>query len=338
MTSIQSVATTSSPPAFRKLDNGVYCLIVYPRIHMFSLDLSLKSGILKHGSIGFSLKGSPIEICVKKSLTHADVIDSEIEINNLDGGIDFNMLRSYIRNSDYWDVTIKANKDVRTHMGLGISTQIMGGILLCCAKTSGVNLTIDDLFRLGVGHASTLGLNLLFNPGFIVEMGCEITDMTKGVTVNPSLYSHYEKPTNFIFKITDFPYYVVLAIPKKDSSLSLTMEDDFWDKLLPDTQENTDVIMYEVFQHLLPSIGTENYTGFIESMKHLIAMGTKNAEENIQPSGAKVILERFREEFGFAGVSSMGPTIYTFSRDNPSTVINFMPKSHNYQFLTIKGV
>ena len=39
-------------------------LTVYPRIHMFTFDLSLISGVLKHGSMGYSLKNMPISISI----------------------------------------------------------------------------------------------------------------------------------------------------------------------------------------------------------------------------------------------------------------------------------
>ncbi len=336
MTEIKSIHTKTSTPRYKKLGDKSYLLCVYPRVHMFSIDLSLKSGILKHGSFGFSIKDLPIKITVTKNNHKKDIINSRLNIDKLDHNVNFKKLRSYIRCQDHWNVNVELSQELREHIGLGLSTQITGGILLCCAKASGLSLTIDDLFKLGVGHNSTLGLNLLLNPGFVIELGCEIANKDSGLIVNPNMYTHYEKPVNYLLNITDFPYYIIVAIPNTKNSLSLDTEDDFWNKILPDTEDNTKEVVYEVFEKLLPSLVTDNYEEFIYTMAHIIATGTKVAEENIQSPATKAILHTLREKFEFAGVSSMGPAVYSFSQNDPSNALDELSDLYDYQFIIMK--
>jgi predicted sugar kinase len=170
--SMEIIYTRNMNPDYTVADDNVR-LKVYPRVHMFTFDLSLISGILKHGSLGYSLKDMPIEVTVRKSLTGNDTIKAvgNVNITELDFKIDFDLLRAYIKSDDHYEVTVFIDQSIREHTGLGLSTQILGGVYLCSAKISGVELKINDLFRMGIGHYSALGLNLLFNPGMIFEMG-----------------------------------------------------------------------------------------------------------------------------------------------------------------------
>ena len=59
------------------MKDGAVSLTVYPRVDMFTFDLSLIAGILRHGSMGYSLKNMPIEIVVRKSESSEDSVVSK---------------------------------------------------------------------------------------------------------------------------------------------------------------------------------------------------------------------------------------------------------------------
>jgi len=316
--SMEIIHTRNMNPDYTVTDNGVR-LKVYPRIHMFTFDLSLISGILKHGSFGYSLKNMPIEVAVRKSSTGNDTIKTvgNVNITELDFKIDFDQLRAYIQSNDRYEVTVSIDQSIREHTGLGLSTQILGGVYLCSAKVSGVELKISDLFKMGIGHYSALGLNLLFNPGMIFEMGCKISDETEGVIVNPSLSKEYETVANTVIKINYFPFYTTIAIPKRSSSISGTYEVDFWTASLPDKNEDSYRIVYNVLETIIPGIVESNFDGFIGAIKENITLGSKPLEEKVQTTRTKDVLKKLRQAFAFAAVSSLGPALYAFSEHDP---------------------
>lgn len=321
---IEIINTKDTEPGYLLSETSVG-LVVYPRVHMLTFDLSLISGILKHGSFGYSLKNMPIKIIVKKTnRSKKDEVFSnkgKLLVKNLDFEVNFNKLRKYIKSEDYYTVEIESGEFTREHTGLGISTQILGGIYLCCAKLSGVSLQISDLFILGIGHYSTLGLNLLFNPGMIFEMGVESADKNNGLIVNPKLSKKYEKPSNTLYKISNFPFYIVVAIPKTDKSISGEYEIDFWNNSLPDRNQDSYKIVYNVFENIIPSIIGRNFEVFAKYLNENIKLGSKPLEEKVQSARVKSVLNTMRNVFDFAAVSSLGPALYAFSKSDPTEIV-----------------
>ena len=321
---MEIINTKDTEPEYILFDSSVE-LVVYPRIHMFTFDLSLISGILKHGSLGYSLKNMPIKIIVRKAIKiKEDKVFSKngrLQVDNLDFKVDLQKLREYIKSEDHYIVEIESGEYVREHTGLGISTQILGGIYLCCAKLSGVSIKINDLFNLGIGHYSALGLNLLFNPGMIFEMGVKPSDKKNGLIINPTLSKKHETVANTVIKVNDFPFYTIVAIPKEADSISGEYEVDFWSQSLPDKNEDSYKIIYNVFERIIPGIVELDFDTFIYAIKENIKLGSKPLEEKVQSAQTKLVLEEFRREFGFAAISSLGPALYSFSEKDPSDVL-----------------
>ena len=296
-------------------------LTVYPRIHMFTFDLSLISGVLKHGSMGYSLKNMPISISISlNNQAKEDVIvtgKSNVSLSGLDFKVDFNMLRKHIKSKDYYKVEVRASEYAKEHTGLGLSTQILGGIYLCSAKLSGVSLKINDLFALGIGHYSALGLNLLFNSGLLFEMGVKPAKAGAGVVVNPKLSAQPEAAANTVIKVDDFPFYTTVAIPNSAQSISGEYEIDFWNKSLPDKDDDSYRIVYNTFERIIPSIVEQDFSTLSAALNENIKLGSKPLEEGVQSDRTKEVLSDFREVFEFAAISSLGPSLYAFSEEDP---------------------
>ncbi len=320
---MEIINTTHMNPNYVISDDQV-SLAVYPRLHMFTFDLSLISGILKHGSLGYSLLNMPINIRVRKSHKSTDSVKviGNVKLKDLDFKIDFEKLRNYIQSKDTYEVTIHINRSIREHTGLGVSTQVLGGVYLCSAKASGVELKINDLFKMGIGHFSALGLNLIFNPGMILEMGCRITDEKEGVIVNPTLSQEYETVANTVIKIKSFPFYTTVAIPKKSTSISGEYEIDFWTASLPDKNEDSYHIVYNVLESIIPGIVEEDFAAFTTALNENIKLGSKPLEEDVQSSRTKEVLGELRSKFAFAAVSSLGPALYAFSENDPAEALS----------------
>jgi len=334
MKSPLEVLDTRSQSAQYKNASDRVGMTVYPRVHMFPIDLSLISGIMKNGSFGYSLLDMPIEISVRNSSAQRDSIriDGAVDIENLDLKVDFNKLRSYIKTNDYYDVTVSMNSFLREHTGLGMSTQILGGIYLCSAQSSGHDLKIKDIYNLGLGHHSALGLNLLFNPGMIFEVGTAISKKGEGIIANPGVSSEYESVANTVYKVNQFPFYSVVAIPKKESSVTDQYGDDFFNDTLPTKNDDAYRAVYAIFEAMIPAIVESNYDLFIESLEQTVGLGIKRVEEEYQTSQTKEVLSEMRKIFGFSAVSSLGPTLYAFSEHDPQYQLGKF-KNQNYDYL-----
>ena len=317
------VNTTNSLP-FINTDGLKSSLVVYPRLHFFSLDLSDYIGILKHGSFGMSLQDFPITItCTTSSDADHIVLNNNTKQYNLDYKIDFHSLRKKIGCNQFFSVNVSLPKEIQEHTGIGISTQVVGGVYLACAGHCGVNLSIKDLFDLGVGHVSTLCLNLLFNPGMIIENGV-------------SYKNKIEKPVSVITRVEKFPFWIIVAIPKDLQSLSAKPENDFWGSILPEDVDVTKSVYREFYGECVPAILENDFEAFAASLDKIVRMGSKAKEEDIQSAGTKLILSELRNKFGCAGVSSMGPTVYSFSPTDPREILQTI-KSEQYTFCVIKN-
>lgn len=319
---MRTLNTTNSLPEI-KHESGCSTLAVYPRLHFFSLDLSDYIGILKHGSFGLSLQDFPISIsCTNVADKDKIVINGGKQHYDLDASVDFDKLRQKIKTDNFFDVTVSVPDRLQEHTGIGISTQIIGGIYLVCAKHCAIDLTINDLFELGVGHVSTLGLNLLFNPGMIVENGVS--------------YKHgIEKPVNSVTKIENFPFWIIIAIPKDNQSLSAKVEDDFWNGILPETVDVTKSVYREFYGECLPAIIEKDFETFAKGIDKIVHLGSKKCEEDIQSSETKQLLTILRENFGCAGVSSLGPTVYSFTPQDPTEQLRQL-SNNKYDFYVVK--
>lgn len=322
--SMEIVNTTNIEPDYILAQDSV-TLTVYPRIHMFTFDLSLISGVLRHGSLGYSLKNMPITITVEdNSEFHKDEIIStnQLKMNELDFKVNFEKLRKYIGSTDYYKVKIDKNVYARAHSGLGLSTQILGAIYLSCAKLSKRSLNKTDLFKLGLGHYSALGLSLLFTPGMIFEMGVKESNETHGLVIEPSLSEKYEIPANTIFKVNEFPFYTTVLIPKESVSISGIYEIDFWNKSLPDSDIDSYKTIYNIFENIIPSIVERDFKVFTDNLNENIKRGSKPLEEKVQSNRTKEVLQTLRDTFDFAAVSSLGPSLYAFSENDPTDVVS----------------
>jgi len=319
---MKTLNTTNSLPEI-KHESGYSTLVVYPRLHFFSLDLSDYIGILKHGSFGLSMQDFPIFIsCTAGSDHDKIVITGGKQHYDLDTSVDFDKLRKKTKIDKFFDVKVSIPDRLREHTGIGISTQIVGGIYLVCAKHCGIDLTINDLFELGVGHVSTLGLNLLFNPGMIVENGV-------------SYKNGIEKPVNSVTKIENFPFWIIIAVPKDNQSLSAKVEDDFWNSILPENVDITKSVYREFYGECLPAVIEADFETFTKGIDKIVHLGSKKREEDIQSPETKQLLANLRNEFGCAGVSSLGPTVYGFANQDPTEQLKQLG-NNKYDFYVIK--
>lgn len=326
MASIKSINQSNSSylDAGRRKDKVVR--VVYPRVHMFSFDLSLFQGNMSSGSMGFSLFNQPTIITVEKSATDTIIgatpsIEKQITkyVSSLRKTLGNTTAKGYLK------IIIDIPSTFRHHTGLGLTTQITGGVVLAAAEVYGKVMSPKDLFDLGIGQVSALGINLMYNPGFIMEFGYKI-DNNSTVSAHPDLYDYKESPSGSVLEIKELPWSAVIAVPKTTTSLSGTIEDDFWNDIYPDTIESSKTISYAILNYVIPGLISNDFDMFIKGLVLATESGTKPAEESIQNNETKVMLAEMRNVFGYAAISSLGPAIFSFVRtgdfNNFATKIN----------------
>lgn len=299
------------------VSSSVISMTTYPRIHMFSLDLSDTSGSFKSGSLGLSLKDFPIRVSVTQIEEDTDLLPQRFssELRHILQKTRDRLGKPELR----WGVKVDMPSQVGPHTGLGTTTQVTGAAALCAAKTVGVDFNFVDLYNLGIGYASALGLTLLFNPGFILENGYRISTQEEGgCKMYPELYDVYQIPVGSVLNIADTGWYLVVALPTDEQSLSGEIEDNFWHKVLPDDLNSTYITTYNVLEKIIPHLVTDEYEEFLQGMKFVTNKGIKPLEESIQNPKTKRALEIMRKKYGFAAISSLGPSIYSFSKAMPT--------------------
>lgn len=314
MANIKSVSLNNLSYVNSKKDKVIKT--VYPRVHMFSFDLSIFQGNMSSGSMGFTLFSQPTTITIEKG-----DVDEIIGIrSSLKDEITkyLEILRSNLHipaSNHHLRITIQIPDKFRHHTGLGLTTQITGMTILAAAELYGINISPRDLFNMGIGRVSALGISLLYNPGFILEFGYKIDD-TNHISAHPDLYEYKESPSGSMLEILELPWRAVVAIPKEGTSLSGKIEDDFWNNIFPDKVESSQVVSYAVLNYIIPAMVSNDFNNFIEGLTLATESGTKPAEELIQAQETKDMLSEMRAVFGFAAISSMGPTVFSFVKDN----------------------
>ena len=293
--------------------DGKASMITYPRIHMFSLDLSDKLNI-RSGGMGISITTTPIkvsaEICDKNEV-HSSLYKEDI-LKTLDS------LRQNLSITHGWKVKIDAPSI--DHVGMGSATQIIGSIIMTVSAVSNIKLTLDEIVNLGIGQVSCVGLSLLYSPGFLIEFGYLSSPVPKpGYFKHPVIPNLYQKSTGSVMKlITPKNWNIILATPLNSQSISGKLEDGFWSKHLPATYQSSLEICYSNLMLVIPSIISGNFNELIIGLNQIISQGTKPIEESIQNPNTKELLKQLRKKYNFASVSSLGPSVYTISQTEPS--------------------
>jgi beta-ribofuranosylaminobenzene 5'-phosphate synthase len=294
-------------------DGSVASMVVFPRVHMFSIDLSEDT---LSGGMGFSVPVIPITITAEEAVGH-DYVETEIaetEIKEVLVGI-----RKMTGILKFWKISVSSNV-VRSHIGLGSTTQIVGAAIMTATTVGGIKLSLDQIVKLGVGQVSGVGISLLFNPGFVLELGYATSQHPYAYSFKhpaiKGLYAYYKGAILDINPPTDWG--VILAIPKTGQSLSDQIESNFWAKILPTDKHASHQISFNVLMGLMPALISGDFDAFLDSLREIVSNGTKPDETAIQGVVAKRVLANLKLEYGFSSVSSLGPTLYSIIKNKPS--------------------
>lgn len=286
---------------------------------------------MKSGSMGFSIPTSPTKIKINFSNKNHDEIIFNKENTKLQDGV-FKLLAKFKKTTNTntkYTIIIELPDTFKHHQGLGLTTQILGSVLMCLYKINSLDFNINILLQYNIGNRSGLGARLLLSPNFIIEMGYKPSQ--NGFDLHPEFYDTKELFEDSIFTIKNCPWQAIIAIPHKDTSLSGRQEQKFSEITLPDNPKNAFLTTYQVFHNIIPSLLENDFQRFINSLQIITALGNKAAEEKIQSQNTQQALKVMRKSFGFAAISSLGPTIYSFTNQANYT----LPILDNYHIHVI---
>ena len=277
------------------------------RLHFSLIDLC---GDLERvdGGVGVALN-QPNIILESELLPNSDIIvndglNSEIiydiaknvmEELEIDGGVKFNLLSSYL-----------------PHIGLGSKTQLSLAIAFSLNYLYTKRRTIFDLAKIVKrGGTSGIGVNAFQKGGFILDAGHSFGEDKQKNSFLPSRASNAPPPPALIRYTIPEDWYFVIAIPRNCYEIEGEKEKHIFKKYCPITKEDVGVVCRLILMVLLPSIYHRNIQKFGNGLSELQKVGFKKIEVDLQPSFIKELIQ-FMEENGSygSGISSFGPATY----------------------------
>ena len=167
--------------------------------------------------------------------------------------------------------------------------------------------TYDIAKKLCLANTSGIGYGSFNTGGMIVDLGYPLRPEQKPFVEHsydpPKLVMNYPVPTT---------WRVIVVIPNNIQSLSGKLEDNFYERITPVDMKEVYEICYNIFMGILPSLTEEHFDNFLFYLSRMSELGTKRFELEINETITNDILKLLKKEFGFAGMSSLGPACYSF--------------------------
>ncbi len=194
------------------------------------------------------------------------------------------------------------------HVGLGSTTQLLLSSAKALALINGVEMNAQELAELvGRGGTSGIGVRVFESGGFIIDFGHSLKLKGKLLPSGASLTS--PPPT---LKI-NFPedWRIIMAYPKEGGKYDEKNEVKVFLEKTPLEQQECDRVARIIYMMLIPSVITKDLSLFQRAVNMIQQIGFKRVENEIQSPEVKKLIEKVREITGMAGLSSMGPLVYT---------------------------
>lgn len=268
------------------------------RVHINSIDMN---GSLRRacGGIGFSLEEPKIKPVIER-VTDEDTYSHEV-LRNITGVIK----RKWGINGKY---RIVCTSSLYSHVGLGSETQLNFMIAKGLLGLNNMNVSTYEIAKtLNLANTSGIGYGSFDGGGLIIDLGYPLRPGQKPFAehsdIPPQVVMNYSAPKN---------WKVIIIIPNNVKSLSGKIENDFYEKITPVDMKDAQEICYDIFMGILPSMKENKFDNFLYYLSRMSELGTKRYELEINERITTEILNLLKEEFDFAGMSSLGPACYAF--------------------------
>lgn len=295
------------------------------RIHVNSIDLNGTSQRCC-GGIGFAVQQPALRLKVEKSNIN-EIVTSH--------GAEAEKYLALVQSVEDFRVKLRFEEmeAVRPHIGLGSLTQLKLSVLRAVRAVKGQSLDFGSIPpELRIGSTSGIGLGTFLYGGFILDGGYRVG---RGVRMaingeeagnRAPILARYELPSD---------WGVLLAIPKTLQSISGRQERDFFDSITPIPKDETREIAHRILLGVLPAILERDFGEFLQSVKFVSRLGSKPYELRLNPSCLPLI-DALESALGFGGLSSLGPTCYSFferSRYNNEMVQHLESQFQDFEWI-----
>ncbi len=196
-------------------------------------------------------------------------------------------------------------EDYEEHVGLGHTTQFRLALAKLSAEYNFQRLSAVELARLvGRGGTSGVGVHAFEGGGFVVDGG-----HSKKVKPEPKPSDFSTAPPPPLIARFDFPWKVYILNPQGGRRVFGEEElKAFRDFKQTDAGEVTRV----VFMKLVPAVAERDLGEVLEAIGLIQNMGFKRLEWSLQSEKVREVAKRALAKGFVLGLSSFGPTLYTF--------------------------
>jgi beta-ribofuranosylaminobenzene 5'-phosphate synthase len=272
------------------------------RLHITLIDMNASIGRVD-GGIGLTLDEPVIRIKAEKSDTVEITGNSEHLERMRNGAASLLPAGEGIR--------ISIEKDYPSHVGLGSGTQAALAAGMAVNMIYNLGLSLYELaIKVGRGGTSGIGVAAFEKGGFILDGGHKFIEKKAFL---PSAAS--KLPPAPVLLRKDFPDWdIVVAIPDQKGASSKKEVNIFQEKC-PVPLREVERLSHIILMQMLPALIEEDIVTFGKSINSIQEIGFKKREVELQQVSAK-LMEALREGGAYgAGMSSFGPTVYSFGED-----------------------
>ncbi|MBE8539930.1 beta-ribofuranosylaminobenzene 5'-phosphate synthase [Geoglobus acetivorans] len=267
------------------------------RIHITLVDLNGAVGRVD-GGVGLTLESPGFVIRARKN----DEIRVEGEAEFAERGKA--VLEKFQKKFGY-GLEVVIERAYPSHIGLGSGTQLALSVGKAYCLINGIGLSVREIAELaGRGGTSGIGVAAFEYGGFIVDGG---HTMKEKKSFLPSSFSR-AKPAPVIAR-HDFPDWDVYLIIPDEKGFAGMRERHLFEKNTPVSLHDVRELAHIILMKLLPAVAEHDLDEFANAIHAIQYLGFKRAEVSQYGTLIFDLIEVLRD-YGAAGMSSTGPTVY----------------------------
>lgn len=271
----------------------------YARVHLGAIDLAGARPL--GGGFGFGVPELPFTVH-----THPRGADGPPAAGTVDRYVDPDVLSSVIARMGLdarrvnWTVTGKALQ----HKGYGSGTQVLVAALQGLRISTGLPpASVKELAEAGIGAQSSIGVRLALDPSPVLDLG-------RDRDVDDDGSSSYARrvPLAGALRVRFPPKWAGLVLwPVRLQGLDDAADADFWSRILPIPEAQTNAMSRALLLDILAGIAAESFPVFEDGVRRINTAGAKTWEWAAQPEPVRTLAAALRGSGFEPLLSSVGP-------------------------------
>ncbi|WP_191905920.1 beta-ribofuranosylaminobenzene 5'-phosphate synthase family protein [Nitrincola iocasae] len=290
------------------------------RIHSGLISMH-ENAYRKFGSVGFSITNPYLIVNTFRCNSGIKITDERLEKITNDKII--HLLKIIEDIYRYYNINggceIIIEGDLFPHMGLGSGTALTLSTIESILILNNINYNDSDLIALSKrGRTSGVGIQTYFKGGAILDLGQKFNNCHWA----PSSLNFATNISNLLSRIDIPDWEVNLIFPHTKNKIHSNKERDFFNKNLPLDEYESFRSSYHLIFGLFASFLDNDKKSAINSLQSINDLKWKELEITNQPASSD-LLEYLKSKGINASMSSMGPTLYSFSTLKELSIKNF---------------